>query len=50
MLPLLLVVLLSVALSDWLLLPLVHLATPLFDLGWLVWPLLAAILWLFAGA
>ena len=50
MLPLLLVVLLTQALSHWLLVPLVHLATPLFNLAWLGWLLLAGIVWLFAGA
>ncbi|MBD2548811.1 hypothetical protein H6G65_04310 [Microcystis elabens FACHB-917] len=50
MLPLLLVVLLGVSLSHWVLVPLVHLATPLFELGWLGWLLLALGLWLFAGA
>ncbi|MBW4530937.1 hypothetical protein [Synechococcus sp. CCY 0621] len=50
MLPLLLVVLLTVGLSHWLLVPLVHLATPLFQLDWLGWLALAALLWLFAGA
>jgi ABC-type microcin C transport system permease subunit YejB len=48
MLPLLLVVLLAVGLY-WSLLPLVHLATPLFELGWLGWLVLAGIVWLFAG-
>jgi hypothetical protein len=50
MLPLLLVVLLEVSLSNWVLAPLVHLATPLFQLGWLGWLVLAGIAWLFAGA
>ncbi|MCT0206693.1 hypothetical protein [Synechococcus sp. CS-1332] len=50
MLPLLLLVLLEVSLSHWLLAPLVHLATPLFQLGWLGWLGLAALVWLFAGA
>ncbi|MCP9859597.1 MULTISPECIES: hypothetical protein [unclassified Cyanobium] len=50
MLPLLLVVFLTVGLSHWFLVPLVHLATPLFNLGWLGWVGLAALLWLFAGA
>ena len=50
MLPLLLVVLLAVGLSQWFLVPLVHLATPLFNLGWLGWLALASLLWLFAGA
>jgi hypothetical protein len=49
MLPALLVVLLSVALSHWLVEPLVRLATPLFNLDWLVWGLLAVVVWLFAG-
>jgi hypothetical protein len=50
MLPLLLLVLLEVSLSRWVLAPLVHLATPLFQLDWLGWLALAALLWLFAGA
>lgn len=50
MLPLLLVVLLTVGLSHWVLVPLVHLATPLFQLDWLGWLALAVLLWLFAGA
>lgn len=50
MLPALLVVLLSVVFSHWLVEPLVRLATPLFDLDWLVWVLLAVVGWLFAGA
>jgi hypothetical protein len=50
MLPLLLVVLLAVGLSHWWLVPLVHLLTPVFNLGWLGWLALAALLWLFAGA
>jgi len=49
MLPLLLVVLLAVGLTYWSLLPLVHLATPLFNLGWLAWLVLAGIVWLLAG-
>jgi len=50
MLPLLLVVLLEISLSHWVLAPLLHLATPLFQLGWLGWLVLAGIVWLFAGA
>jgi hypothetical protein len=49
MLPTVLVVFLSVALSHWLLEPLVRLATPLFALDWLGWLLVGVILWLFAG-
>ncbi len=45
-----LLVLLSVALSHWLVEPLVRLTTPLFDLDWLGWLALAVIAWLFAGA
>ena len=49
MLPALLIVLLSVVLSHWLVEPLVRLATPLFDLDWLVWVILTVVVWLFAG-
>ena len=50
MLPVVLAVLLSLALGHWLVEPLVRLATPLFDLDWLGWVLLAVVVWLFAGA
>ncbi|WP_216905012.1 hypothetical protein [Synechococcus sp. CCY 9618] len=49
MLPVLLVVLLSVAMSHWLVEPLLRLTTPLFELDWLGWIVLAVILWLFSG-
>ncbi len=49
MLPAALLVLLVVASSHWLLEPLTRLATPLFELSWLGWLLLAGLLWIFAG-
>ena len=49
MLAALLLVLLTVALSHWLVEPLVLLATPLLTLSWFGWALLAGGLWLFAG-
>ncbi|MEB3183441.1 MAG: hypothetical protein VKN15_03515 [Cyanobacteriota bacterium] len=50
MLALLVVALISVALTQWLLQPLVLLLTPLLDLSWLGWAALAVLLWLLAGA
>jgi hypothetical protein len=49
MLAAVLLVLLTLALSHWLLEPLMALATPLLNLSWLGWALLAVLLWLFAG-
>jgi len=44
-----LLVMVAVALGQWLLRPLVLLLTPLLDLSWLAWAALALLLWLFAG-
>lgn len=44
-----LLVLLSVALTQWLLRPLVLLLTPLLDLSWLGWAALLLLLWIFAA-
>jgi len=49
MLALLVVALISVALTQWLLQPLLLLLTPLLDLSWLGWAALAALLWLLSG-
>jgi hypothetical protein len=49
MLAAVLLVLLTLALSHWLLEPFMALATPLLNLSWLGWALLAVLLWLFAG-
>jgi hypothetical protein len=49
MLAIVLVILFVIASSHWLLEPLVRLATPLFDLSWLGWLLLAGLIWIFAG-
>lgn len=46
---LILLVLLTLALSHWLLEPLVLGLTPILDLSWIGWGLLLAGLWLFAG-
>lgn len=45
-----LLVLLCVALTQWLLRPLVLLLTPVLDLSWLGWAALLLLLWLLAGA
>lgn len=50
MLAAVLLVLVSLALSHWLLQPLVALLTPVLDLSWLGWAALALLLWLLAGA
>ncbi len=50
MLAALLLVLVSLALSHWLLQPLAALLTPVLDLSWLGWAALALLLWLLAGA
>jgi len=44
-----LLVLITLALSHWLLEPLLGLATPLLNLSWIGWAGVAAVLWLFAG-
>ena len=44
------VVLLTLVLSCWLLEPLVGALTPVLNLSWLGWVLLAALLWIFAGS
>lgn len=49
MLAAVLMVLLTLALSHWLVEPFVALATPLLSLSWLGWVLLVVLLWLFAG-
>jgi hypothetical protein len=49
MLAAVLLVLLTAAVSHWLVEPLVVLVTPLLTLSWLGWALLAGALWLFAG-
>jgi len=49
MLPVLLVVLLTVALGHGLLEPLVHLLTPVLELGWLGWLLAVLIAWVFTA-
>jgi hypothetical protein len=49
MLAAVLLVLLTLSLSHWLVEPFVALATPLLNLSWLGWALLAVLLWLFAG-
>jgi hypothetical protein len=49
MLAALLLVLMTVALSHWLLRPLVLLLTPVLNLSWLGWAALALALWLLAG-
>ncbi len=50
MLSLLAVVLLTLALSHWLVEPLVRLLTPLLTLAWLGWGGLLLLLWLLAGS
>lgn len=49
MLAVLLLTLLTVALTQWLLRPLVVLLTPVLDLSWLGWAALVLLLWLLAG-
>ena len=49
MLMLLLVVVLTVALSHWLLEPLAAVLRPLFNLSWLGWGLVGLLAWLLAG-
>lgn len=46
---LLLLLLLTLALSHWLLQPLAGLIRPLLTLSWLGWGFLVGLLWLFAG-
>ncbi len=46
---LLLLLLLTLAVSHWLLEPLAALIRPLLSLSWLGWGLLAGVIWLFAG-
>lgn len=48
MVPLALVVLLLLALCRWAVEPLVAIGTPLLELRWLGWALLAMLIWLFA--
>ena len=50
MLSLILISLLTVAVSHWLFEPLLAVLTPLLALGWLGWALLVAALWAFAGS
>lgn len=50
MLSLVAIVLISLALSHWLVEPLIRLLTPLLTLGWLGWGGLLLLLWLLAGA
>ncbi|MEB3166434.1 MAG: hypothetical protein VKO65_07145 [Cyanobacteriota bacterium] len=49
MLSVILLALLTLALSHWLFEPLLVLLKPLLDLAWLGWALLALLLWAFAG-
>lgn len=49
MLGLTLVLLAMLTLSHWLLQPFAIVVTPLLNLSWLGWALLAVVLWLFAG-
>jgi hypothetical protein len=49
MLSVILLALLTLALSHWLFEPLLTLLTPLLDLAWLGWAGLALVLWAFAG-
>ncbi len=49
MLSLILIILLTVAVSHWLFEPLLAALTPLLALAWIGWALLAAALWAFAG-
>ncbi|MFM7268156.1 MAG: hypothetical protein ACKOZT_06160 [Cyanobium sp.] len=39
----------ALALSHWLVRPLVLVLTPVLDLSWLAWAALALLLWVFAG-
>ncbi len=50
MLSLVLLTLVTVALSHWLFEPILAFSTPLLALGWLGWVLLAAAVWAFAGS
>lgn len=50
MLSLLVIVLTTLALSHWLLEPLIRVLTPLFTLAWLGWAGLLLLLWLLAGS
>ena len=50
MLSLLAMVLITLALSHWLVEPLIRLLTPLFTLAWLGWVGLLLLLWLLAGS
>jgi hypothetical protein len=44
-----LLALITLALSHWLVEPLLGLGTPLLDLSWIGWAVLVTLLWLFAG-
>ncbi|MFM7362611.1 MAG: hypothetical protein ACKO25_12495 [Cyanobium sp.] len=46
---LLLVLLATLTVAHWILQPFAALATPVLNLSWLGWALLAGFLWLFAG-
>lgn len=50
MLSLILLALVTLALSHWLFEPLLAFSTPLLALGWLGWVVLAAAVWAFAGS
>jgi hypothetical protein len=49
MLAVVIVVMITVAVSHWLVEPFVRLASPSLTLSWVGWALLAAGLWLFSG-
>lgn len=49
MLSIALVVALTLALSRWLVEPVVTLTTPLLNLSWIGWALVAVLVWFFAG-
>lgn len=49
MLAMVLLVMVALALSHWLVRPLVLVLTPVLDLSWLAWAALALLLWVFAG-
>jgi hypothetical protein len=42
-------VMVALALSQWLVRPLVLVLTPVLDLSWFAWAALALLLWVFAG-
>lgn len=50
LLSLILLTLLTMALSHWLFEPLLAASTPLLTLGWFGWVVLAAAIWAFAGS